>query len=726
MIDLLLEASPDGKGDIAEVRFDALGQKVNLLTEDKLARLDGIIARLEDLARSGKLRGAVIASAKKGNFMAGADVKAFVGVARAGDAAIAAAKAREGQQVFSRLAALSVPTVAAVNGACLGGGLELALACSSRVASDAEVVSLGLPEVRLGLIPGWGGTQRLPRLVGLAAALDLILTGRSVGARQALRLGLVDAVVAPEALPAAAREQILVLAGGGAAARRPAGGGLERVPMSRLLILAMARRRARAQTRGHYPAPESAIAAVRHGLQAGIESGLAREAELVGRLIVGDVSKNLVAIFLSSRGMSAEVAPASDAVRPSRRIERIGVIGAGTMGGGIAAVAAAAGLPVRLKDVGAEALAPGLRQVHDLARWRARKGRATREQARRLVALVTPTTDSVGFGRCDLIIEAVVEDLEVKRRLVRELEALTAPDAIIATNTSSLSVAAIAEGAGRPGRILGLHFFNPPQKMPLVEVVRGPATDAEAVEAAVQLARRLGKTPVVVKDTPGFIVNRVLMPYLAGALDLLAAGSVVEEVDRAMVAFGMPVGPFALLDRIGLDVAAKVSSVLKAAFPERPGDASLLHAMLQAGHLGVKSGKGFYRWRGAGASARPAGASPDVAPLLAATYRGPVEGVASAPAGATPRGAGAAPAEAIVDVLVDVMVDESARLLDEGAVERPDVVDLALVLGAGFPPFRGGPLRHADAVGHSLIAERLERRGRRPAASLRREERFYT
>ncbi len=701
-----------GEDGIAVLLFDTPGEKVNLLDEASVARLATLLDSVERDASAGSIRGLVIASAKPATFIAGADVKAFVEVAATGDAAAAAAKARAGQALFSRVAALPVPAVAAINGACLGGGLELALACRARVAGDGTEVTIGLPEVRLGLIPGWGGTQRLPRLIGPTRALDLILTGRSLSGRQALRMGLVGRVAPQEGIRDAARAEALRLAGGGAP-RRPAFSALDRSRLTRALLFSMARRRTLRQTHGHYPAPLAAIEAIRYGFERSIEAGLAREAELVGRLLVSDVSKNLVQIFLSSR------APAggSGGDAPARRAESIGVIGAGTMGGGIAAVAALSGIPVRLRDVNAEALGRGMAQVARRAKGSARKGRFPRHEAARRANLVAPTIDWSGFSRCDLIVEAVVEDLEVKREVLRRVESVTPDTALFATNTSSLSVADIAAASSRPAGVLGLHFFNPVEKMPLVEVVRGPATDPAAVEAGVRLARKMGKTPVVVSDTPGFIVNRILMPYLAGAMRIVCdsgRGADVVPVDRAMVAFGMPMGPFALLDRIGLDVAGHVAGVLSAAFPGREDDADgsrLLHAMTQAGRLGVKSGGGFYRYPKG--SATPRGVAADLDGLLAAV-RGSDRTTVPAPAEAE-----------IVERLTDAMIDEAARLLESGAVEGPAVIDIAMIFGAGFPPFRGGLLRHADTVGPGKIAARIRERGGHPAATLSSKERFY-
>jgi 3-hydroxyacyl-CoA dehydrogenase/enoyl-CoA hydratase/3-hydroxybutyryl-CoA epimerase len=477
----------------------------------------------------------------------------------------------------------------------------------------------------------------------------------------------------------------------------------------------MARRAALKQTRGRYPAPTTAIEAVGFGLRHGLEEGLAHESELCGRLLVGEVSRNLVAIFLAMRAAgSTGSSGAAPEAAPREAVRRLGVLGAGTMGGGIAAVAAMAGIPVRLRDVTAEALSRGMKQLASLSSSSVKKGRLPRHEATRREALVAPTIDLSGFAACDLVIEAVVEDLRVKRRTLADLEREVPPRCIFASNTSSLSVDAIAAEAARPGRVVGLHFFNPVDKMPLVEVVRGAATEPEVVEAAVSLARRMGKTPVVVADTPGFIVNRILMPYLAGAMELFVQGAGVARVDHAMTAFGMPMGPFALLDQIGLDVAAHVSGVLSAAFPDRPRHAAaakLPAAMAQAGLLGVKAGRGFYRYP-------KKRLSPEVETLRRAVAPG-----ATAPTGGL--AAAALGEDEIADLLVDVMVDEAARLLSEGAVDSAATIDLAMVLGTGFPPFRGGLLRHADRVGREAIAARLAARGIRPAPLLLEKGRFH-
>ncbi len=686
---------------VAEILFNTPGEKVNLINAQTLTALEDALAHL---SRRGDLTGVILASGKSGVFLAGADVRLIAAVTSPAEAR---GKAMGGQMVFQALANLPVPSVAAISGACLGGGLELAMACAGRIAADAEEVQIGLPEVRLGIIPGWGGTQRLPRLVGLPAALDLILTGRTVPAREALRLGLVDALVPPERLPAAAR---LLLARLKEEKRSSSARGkpvivqgvrlsiLERIllrPPARGAILWRAAAAARRSTHGRYPAPLAAIEAIASGLSRGLSEGLEREADLVGTLVTGEVSRNLVRIFLDSRA-GGPAAPAGSVA--GHEVKRMGVLGAGVMGGAIAAVAVGSGIPVRLRDVGTEPLSRGLAEAHRILSGRSRRRPEAWVLSRFM--LISPTTDLTGFGGADLIVEAVVEDLEVKKQALSDVEKVVRDDCILASNTSSLSIAAIASALRRPERCVGLHFFNPADRMPLVEVVRAARSGAAAVAAAAALARRLGKTPVVVADSPGFVVNRLLMPYLAEALRAVARGGNPEEIDRTLVIFGMPVGPLALMDQIGLDVAAKVAKVLSSAFPDRLPSPAPLDALVQAGWLGVKSRAGFYQHAGRRRRVNRRAVA-----------------LARSAAGATPASE-TATGEALVRRLLYPMINEAARLLSEGGVDSPAVIDVSMVFGTGFPPFLGGPLRWADKVGAGTIASALNGMASRAAPHL--------
>ena len=680
-----------GEG-IALLVFDPPPGKVNLLSASVVSLLEILVAQ----ASGQRLRGLVVTSARPDQFIAGADVNEIRALRSFQDAEQAS---RRGQRLFAAIEALPFPVVAAIGGPCLGGGTELALACHYRVASDARRVEIGLPEVRLGILPGWGGTQRLPRLVGLAPALDIILNGRSLDARRARAAGLVDDVVSPELLLSAA-ERVIEEAHEGTRRRvvRLSDGLLSRVNPWRRVSIALTARVARRRLESkvderHYPAPYLALEAVTHGLTAGREEGFAFEAESVGHLAVGPTSRGLVALFALQQEARRDPVVAA---RP-RSIETTAVVGAGVMGGGIARALARSGFTVRLKDIDAQALGRGMAVAHGLEETELRKRRITRSERDRRVDRLLPTLEYTGFRRATVVIEAVVESLRVKHQVLRDLEAAAGEEFIFATNTSSIPIAAIAAPARRPDRVIGMHFFNPVHRMPLVEVIRGPQTSDETVATVVDLTRRIGKTPVVVGDAPGFLVNRILMTYLGEALLLFEEGARVDAVDRAMRDFGMPMGPFALLDQIGLDVAAHVAQVLTDAFPDRAPKTAVLQAMKEKGWLGRKSGKGFYLYR------EGARDEPDATPSSA-----PAEVHHEAAAVVTSARVAAAAPGAVESRLVLPMVNEAARCLEARLVRDPAAVDLAMVLGAGFPPFRGGLLRHADTLGIPTVIQSLD------------------
>ena len=672
----------EGDG-LATVDFDAPRRKVNVWSRETLAELEDVLA---ELTARGDLSAIVFRSAKPDSFIAGADLDMLAGVTSGAEAT---ALSRRGQAVFGRLADLSVPTIAAVHGACVGGGLEFALACSFRVASDADITRLGFPEVQLGILPAWGGTQRAPRVVGLREALGLVLTSRLVSGRSAAKIGLVDRVVPEAGLTEAARELARVAvrgegpeAGGGGLARLL----LERNPVGRRLVLAQARRTTRERTGGHYPAPFAAIDVMEIGLADGMAAGLVAEAEAVGDLATTPVAQNLM--WLYRRREQARKPLPDGSPRPVRRL---GILGAGVMGGAIAEVAAWNGIQVRLKDVDHARVAAGLAHAARIVGEARRKGKLADREARRLLNRISGTTTYAGFGHADVVVEAIVEDLDVKRRVLAEVEKEAAPEAVLATNTSSLRLDDLATVLERPRLFGGLHFFNPVEKMPLVEVVRGERTAGDTLATLHGLAVQLGKTPVVVGDGPGFWVNRLLTPYLNEAAFLYAEGVSVETLDGAFERFGLPMGPLALLDEVGLDVAAKVGRVLAQAFPDRMRPHALLHRLEMTGRLGKKSGRGFY---------------------VHADGRREVDDGLREELGLAPTGGdGEEPVfdeEYLIARCLYPMVNEAARALDERIVESPDDGDLALVMGIGWPPFRGGLLRWADEVGPGRIVGRLD------------------
>jgi 3-hydroxyacyl-CoA dehydrogenase / enoyl-CoA hydratase / 3-hydroxybutyryl-CoA epimerase len=683
----IFRLEPQARG-VVHLVMDHSGRKVNVLDEAAIADLERALGEIEGRT---DVRGVVLRSGKSGSFIAGADIAAIGGLT---DRERVLALVRRAHGAFGRLSALGCPTVAAIDGVCLGGGTELALACDSRIASEEPHTQIGLPEVLLGIFPGFGGTQRLPRLIGLSAALDLILTGRALDARRAERIGLVARAVPAAWLIERAHERLDALAARPADRRRdvhrPKGFGpwfVDRTPFGQALALNRARAMTRARTGGHYPAPIAAIEVVERTLRLPLDAGLAIEASRVSDLVVGPVCKNLVRIFDLSDRAKKDPVVADPSIQP-QPVRNLMLVGAGVMGGGIAELVSRNGIEVRVRDLKPEALTHALQVARGVIAERLGRRRmpaSERERERRAqMARIQPTLELTGSGRADFAMEAVVEDLDVKRRVFAELEVRMRDGAVLATNTSSLSVDALAQGLAHPERLCGFHFFNPVHRMPLVEVVRCARTSDRTLVTAVALARRLGKTPVVVSDSPGFVVNRILMPYLGEAMALLGEGYTIPDIDLAMRRFGMPMGPFEVLDEVGLDVALKVAGVLGRAFPDRMPAASALEKLVAAGRLGRKTGAGFYRHRGRRRTPDPA-----LRTLL------DLQRARRAPGGD------------LAERMVLAMINESARCLEEQVVADAGAIDLAMVFGAGFPPFRGGVLRHADQMGLARVESRL-------------------
>jgi 3-hydroxyacyl-CoA dehydrogenase/enoyl-CoA hydratase/3-hydroxybutyryl-CoA epimerase len=695
---------------IAVLTFNLPGEPVNKLTSAVRDELEGLLNELRDDAAT---RAVVLISGKPDNFIAGADIEEFTALTSQ-DAA--ERLSFQGQETVSRVETFHKPIVAAIHGACLGGGLELALACHYRIATDHPKTQLGLPEVQLGLIPGAGGCQRLPRLIGARAALDMILAGKSERASKALRLGLVDEVVPQSILRRVAVAAADRLAREGLPKRGGTGGlagfVLDRTPAGRSLVYRGARKQILKKTGGHYPAPLAALEAVRIGLEQGITAGLAEEHRVFGELAVGDVSRKLVQIFFATTALKKDDGVPSGTAAP-RQIRRLGIVGSGFMGAGIAGTAVLnVEVDTRLKDADLARVGKGLKTATALLAERLERRRLTRPQYDRLSALLSGSADYRGFKRADLVIEAVFEDLDTKRRVLAEVEAQVRPEAIFATNTSTIPIRHIASGARRPERILGMHFFSPVERMPLLEVIPTTATSPDTIVTAVRFGRRMGKTVIVVADRPGFWVNRILSPYLNEAGYLLQEGVPIELIDRTMTAFGFPVGPVALLDEVGLDVAEKAGGVMHEAFGERMKPAGALSRMLGATRLGRKNGRGFYRY----SEGHKSGVDKSVYPLLGVH---PVE----------------AHEDSVTRRLVYSMLNEAAMACSEGVVRSPRDADIGAVFGIGFPAFRGGPLRMIDDVGPGRVVETLyqlqEQFGERfrPAASLlemsRRSGRYY-
>ncbi|OGH57381.1 MAG: hypothetical protein A3G34_04275 [Candidatus Lindowbacteria bacterium RIFCSPLOWO2_12_FULL_62_27] len=671
---------------IVRVIFDLPDKPVNVLTTETMRALGEVLGNLEQEPPSGL----VLESAKPGVFIAGADIHEIEKI----DAADAAATvAREGRDLLWKLHTIRCPTYAAIDGVALGGGLEAALFCDYRIVSDSPKTRVGLPEVTLGIIPGFGGTQTLPRLIGLQPALDLILTGRQIDGRRAEKLGLADRCVPHDTFQEEVEAFVM---------RHPKKAAWPRRSppffLIRELTCSMARSAVLKKTQGNYPAPLAAIAAVRRGLGRELSEGLRIETEIFSALPQTRECKNLIRTFFQMEKFKKysiprleEMARARGKPAPARACA---VIGAGTMGAGIAQHLSACGLGVRLKDIDVKFLQRGIGAAEKIVRGSLARKRIRREEARDILARILPTLDYGPLRSAELVIEAVLEDLPLKRKVFDDLERVTARGVVLATNTSSLPIGKIAEGrpAESQGRYIGLHFFNPVDKMPLVEIVVAPCTSDETLARALEFVKAIKKTPVVVKDRPGFLVNRVLMPYMNESAYLLSEGVRIDHIDRLALKFGMPMGPLHLLDVVGLDVGEKVSHVLHEAYGDRMAPCPLFERLRREGRLGQKNERGFYLYKGGKKQ-------PDHA-----LY----DGLPAAPAIA---------GEDITDRLILTMVNEAARVLSEGVVDDAETVDVGMLLGTGFPPFRGGLLKYADDRGLQSCVDRLyafsERHGAR-------------
>jgi 3-hydroxyacyl-CoA dehydrogenase/enoyl-CoA hydratase/3-hydroxybutyryl-CoA epimerase len=666
---------------IGTMVFDLPDHPVNVFKNHVKDEFEKLI---DQVASDSSIRALVLISGKPGVFIAGADIDEFVKLQTAEQAL---QLVRGGQVLLERIANLGKPIVAAIHGTCLGGGLETALACTYRVATDHPSTKLGLPEVKLGVIPALGGCQRLPRVTGLLVALDMILNGKQVKARQAYRRGIVDEVVHPTVLADVATKAAKKLANGWKPKRAR---GISRVlidgnPLGR----AVARRQAEATVRkkvgSQYPAPLAAIDSIMHGLSKGVKAGLDREAELFAELAVGDVSRNLVQLFFAGTALAKD--PGVENAPEPRTVQNLGVIGAGFMGAGIGGTAVArAKADVRFRDANQEGIQSGLKEAHRIVRQGFKRRAFSKFDYERRRALLSGGTGWAGFKRADLVIEAVFEDLGVKREVFAELEAECSADCILASNTSTIPIGQIAEGLKHRDRVLGMHFFSPVDKMPLLEVIATEQTSAEAIVTATSFGKRMGKTVIVVADHPGFWVNRILSPYMNEAGRMLEEGVPVDQIDGAMTRFGMPIGPVGLLDQVGIDVAHHASHVMHDAFGDRMQPRDGIARVLDAGRKGRKNGLGFYRYK----KGRSDGVDETVYDLLK------IEPQPVPPADVQAR-------------LVFAMLNEAVLALDEGVIKQPRDGDLGAIYGIGFPPYVGGPLRYLQSFGIARAVDTLGR-----------------
>ena len=668
---------------IGIIRLNQPGKPVNVISSALVEEMDGIIRRLE--RGEGGVRAAVILSDKKGTWIAGADIEEFKTFTSAADAERVS---RAGQELLNRLERLPIPVVAAIDGVALGGGLEVALACTYRIATDSRKTKLGLPEVNLGIVPGAGGTQRLPRLIGLASALDLMLTGKQLDGRRAKSAGIVDEVVPAPILRAQALRAARDLASD---KLKPKGGRrrgspkfAENLPGLRGYIFRKAREGVMEKTHGLYPAPLRLLEVVERGLDRELDEGLALEARAFGELAVTPEARSLVHLFFTTT--AAKNDPELPEGTKPRDVDHVAVVGAGFMGAGIAAVSAENGIDVRLKDVKPEAAARGLKTARDTLVKRAKRKKAKAYEITKLVDRVAATTEYTGFHTADVIVEAVFEEISLKNRVFKEIEEHIGPDTVLGSNTSTIPIATLAEASARPENVIGLHFFSPVDKMPLLEIITHPGTAPWVVATSHAYGKAIGKTPIIVNDSPGFYANRILSPYMAEAALLLEEGVAIEEIDRAMTGWGYPVGPIKLYDEVGLDVAQKAGKIMSEAFADRFQPSQVVDRMVGDGRLGRKNGKGFYKY---GEDGKAAGADDAVYALI----------------GAAPRKT--LPREEIQERLGLMMVNEAVRTLEEGVLRSARDGDVGAVLGIGFPPMRGGPFWYIDQTGAARVLERL-------------------
>lgn len=690
MTDALRTENREG---ILVVTLDQPGDAVNKVDRALGAALERV---LEQTVHDRTIRGLVIISGKADIFIAGADIEQFLDFRIPLDAENAS---RFGQRLLNLLEKSHVPVVAAIHGACLGGGLELSLACRYRVCTEHPKTVLGLPEVQLGLIPGMGGTQRLPRLIGARNAFDMILTGKNIRPKKAVQMGLVDEMVHPAILLDVAVKRAGELADKTLRPKRTgskglAGAALDGNPIGRALVYRKAREGVLEKTHGHYPAPLAAIDVVRTGLERGFESGLREESRVFGEMALTPVSRELVFLFFATTSLKKDMGVPEPAPTP-KSVEKIAVLGAGFMGAGITSVAVQQGTVVRLKDTDSARVGKGLAAVREVIKERLDRRQITRQQFDDMMALAGGTTQYTGFGNVDIAVEAVFEDLGVKLAVLQVVEQIVPGDAVIASNTSTIPIRSIAEGLQRRERVLGMHFFSPVHKMPLLEIIVTPETAREATVTAVAYGRKLGKTVIVVNDGPGFYTTRTLSAYMNEAGRMLDEGVALDALDKAMVEFGFPVGPITLMDEVGLDIGGKVGAVMAEAFGARMIPGTGVRRVVESGRTGRKGRSGFYLYDPSG---KKGGVDPSVYALIRAEP------------GGQPAAARATPVDGaeLVQRCVLAMVNEAARCLEEGILRSPRDGDIGAVFGIGFPPFRGGPFRYVDARGVAEIVAELE------------------
>lgn len=676
---------------VAFLTMDVPGESTNTLRSEFVSEAKEIIAAIRAERR---IQGIVLRSGKPDSFVVGADINMLKAVQRPEQAE---ALSREGHAVMKELQDLNLPLVAAIHGPALGGGLEFALCCHERVMTDDPKTIVGLPEVQLGVLPGGGGTQRLPKLIGIPAALDMMLTGKQVRAKQALKSGLADEVVAKANLEKAAVKRVHALIKKGHLQsyfdkpRKPApalsGAGamrlaLESNPFGRNVIFEKARKAVRAKTLGNYPSPEKIIDCVEAAFNG--EDGFSVEARKFGELVVTPVARQLMNIFFASTAMKKEKIVEA----PAKEVQKVGVLGGGLMGAGIAFISIdKAKVTARVKDRDQKGAGNAIRYANEIISGRVKKRRMSVTEAAQTQAKLTVSTDYRGFKNADVVIEAVFEDLSLKQSMVKDIETHCRADTIFATNTSSIPIYKIAEGASRPENVIGMHYFSPVEKMPLLEIITTEKTADWVLSTAVELGRAQGKTVIVVKDKAGFYVNRILAPYVNEAGHMVASGVPIDRIDRALKKCGFPIGPIQLLDEVGIDVGTKVAPILAEAFGDRMNPPPAFDKLIKDNRLGKKNKRGFYQYEGDKKGDKEVDES--VYRLLGVNPTMTLDN------------------EDICERAVLMMINEAARCLEEGIIRSARDGDIGAIFGIGFPPFLGGPFRYADSLGIDGVLARL-------------------
>jgi 3-hydroxyacyl-CoA dehydrogenase / enoyl-CoA hydratase / 3-hydroxybutyryl-CoA epimerase len=667
---------------VATLTFDLPGEKVNKFTPEVMTDLNDILQKL--LKEPCKCL--LIRSAKEGVFIAGADIKDIQSIK---DKHTSDEKLLRGQNVFNTLANCPFPTVAIINGACMGGGMELALACKERWASDHAKTRMGLPEVKLGLLPGWGGTQRLPKLVGLRAALDMILTGKTIDARKAIKMGLVDIAFGAEFIDDTVQKNTERLLKSNSQQKKPSKlSALDRFfdhsALGHKIVFHQARKSLQAKGGKDYPALNSILNLLEKSLNGPLQEGLRLEREYFSELITGSVAPNLIQVFFNSESIKKYSGDRSDKLK----FNKAGVLGAGIMGGGIAWLFSSKGHAVRMKDLNLDALAKGHQSASNINKELIKRRKLTSSEASNLSTRIEGSINYQGFQKCNIIVEAVVEKMEIKKAVLKEAETHLDSTALLCSNTSALSITEMGKDLKHPERFIGLHFFNPVNRMPLIEIIPGEKTSAQTIAHAFQLALDLGKSPIIVKNCAGFLVNRILLAYMNEAARCLEDGAKIEQVDRIITNYGMPMGPFHLTDEVGIDVGYHVAKTLEQAYGQRMEVSSILTMVHQDMKLlGKKGNVGFYQWQG-----KEKHINASLQTTISQRSRRPE-----------------LDDQAILDRCIMTMVKESSLCWEEKIAESAGHIDMAMILGTGFPPFRGGPLCYADQLGAKDCVQKLRR-----------------